>query len=141
VILIPDDVWSFEMIESWFNSDGTMGMGSDYEDANGLHHYPTIAGAYFAARLAVAEHLLKRRRKAAALVLREIYPDYAMPLGVWQIREGVREAMKNAASVFESIDDAVSFASAHLTVSKDEIRQRSDAWKNMRSQNRITDYA
>jgi DNA repair protein NreA len=141
VILIPDDVWSFEMIESWFNSDGTMGMSSDYENASGLDHYPTIAGAYFAARLAVAEHLLKRRRKAAALVLREIHPEYIMPLGVWQIREGVREALKNVPTVFEALADAISFASTHLSVSKIEVQNQSDTWKNMRSQKRITDYA
>ena len=46
------------------------------------------------ARLSVAEHLSKRRRKAAALVLREIHSDYVMPVGVWQIREGIREALK-----------------------------------------------
>ena len=46
VILIPDDVWSFEMQEVWFDNNGNLGLGVDFEDANGLDHYPSIAGAY-----------------------------------------------------------------------------------------------
>jgi hypothetical protein len=140
VILLPDDIWSFEMIESWFNPDGQLGMGSDYEDARGLDHYPTIAGAYFAARLGVAEHLYKRRRKASGFVLREIHPEYVMPLGVWQIREGVREAMKNRPSIFETLVDAISFACGHLSVSQAEIQRQSRMWNKLRSQRRITDF-
>jgi hypothetical protein len=141
VILIPDDIWSFEMIESWFTSTGQIATGSDYEDARGLDHYPTIAGAYFAARLAVAEHLARRRRKAAALVLREIHPEYVMPLGVWQIREGVREALKKPAQKFEDIEQALSFAVAGMSMSRQEIAQKSRLWQTFKNQTRITDFA
>jgi hypothetical protein len=141
VILIPDDVWSFEMIESWFTGSGQIATGSDYEDARGLDHYPTIAGAYFAARLAVAEHLARRRRKAAALVLREIHPEYVMPLGVWQIREGVREALKKPAQKFETLDQALSFASAGMSMSKHEFARKSRLWQTFKNQTRITDFA
>ena len=64
VILIPDDIWSFEMQEAWYDNNGNLGVGIDFENANGLDHYPSIAGAYFAARLGVTEHLFKRRHKA-----------------------------------------------------------------------------
>lgn len=141
VILVPDDVWSFEMIESWFTNSGQIATGADYEDARGLDHYPTIAGAYFAARLAVAEHLARRRRKAAALVLREIHPEYVMPLGVWQIREGVREALKKPAQKFESLEQAMSFASAGMSVSRQEIARKSRLWQAFKNQTRITDFA
>ena len=141
IILIPDNVWSFEMIESWFTNSGQMATGADFEDTTGLDHYPTIAGAYFAARLAVAEHLSKRRRMATALVLREIHPEYVMPLGVWQIREGVREALKKPASQFETLDGALSFACADLSVSKQEVVQKSKLWLALKSQTRITDFA
>lgn len=141
VILLPDDVWSFEMIESWFTGSGQMATGSDYEDARGLDHYPTIAGAYFAARLAVVEHLARRRRKAAALVLREIHPEYVMPLGVWQIREGVREALKKPAQKFESLEQAISFASAGMSLSRQEIVRKSRLWHAFKNQTRITDFA
>jgi hypothetical protein len=141
MILIPDNVWSFEMIESWFAHDGQVGIGSDYEDARGLDHYPSIAGAYFAARLAVAEHLSARRRKAAALVLREIHTEYVMPLGVWQIREGVREGLKKTPAYFDSLPKAISFATGGLSLSQAEILKKSRLWDSLRGQKRITDFA
>jgi DNA repair protein NreA len=141
VILVPDDVWSFEMIESWFTNSGQIATGSDYEDARGLDHYPSIAGAYFAARLAVAEHLSRRRRKAAALVLREIHPEYVMPVGVWQIREGVREALKKPSAKFETFDSALAHASASMSLSRQEIAHKSRLWRSAKSQTRITDFA
>jgi hypothetical protein len=141
VILVPDDVWSFEMIESWFTNSGQIATGSDYEDARGLDHYPSIAGAHFAARLAVAEHLSRRRRKAAALVLREIHPEYVMPVGVWQIREGVREALKKPPAKFGTFDSALAHASASVSLSRQEIARKSRLWRNAKSQTRITDFA
>jgi hypothetical protein len=139
VILIPDDIWSFEMKEVWFDNNGNIGMGMDFEDARGLDHYPSIAGAYFAARLGIAEHLSKRRRKAAALSLREIHPDYVMPVGVWQIREGIREALKTQKSEFETFEKALNFACISLSTSKKEWIKGSKIFK-LNEQRRITDF-
>jgi DNA repair protein NreA len=140
VILIPTDTWSFEMQEAWFDNKGNLGIGIDFEDANGLDHYPSIAGAYFAARLGVGEHLFKRRHKAAVLVLREIRPEYVMPLGVWQIREGIRKAVDGEEKQFDSFEKALSFACVNLSVSKNEWIRNSKIYKNMREQMRITDF-
>lgn len=140
VILIPDSVWSFEMIESWYAGDGKMAVGTDFEDARGLDHYPSIAGAYFAARLAVAEHLSRRKRKAAALVLREIHPEYVMPVGVWQIREGVREALKKQPANFDMLDKALVFACSTMSQSRAEITRHSLLCRLLKSQTRITDF-
>ncbi len=140
IILIPDDTWNFEMQEGWFDNNGNLGVGVDFEDAKGLDHYPTIAGAYFAARLGISEHLLQRRRKAAALVLREIHSDYVMPVGVWQIREGIREALRKEKRQFESFKKALYFACMNLSVSKKEWIKNSKLYRNMREQMRITDF-
>ena len=140
VILIPDDVWSFEMKEVWFDKNGNLGMGVDFEEARGLDHYPSIAGAYFAARLGVAEHLAQRRRKAAALVLREIHSDYVMPVGVWQIREGIRVALKNEKRQFESFENALSFACISLSASRKEWIRGSKIIEQKKEQMRITDF-
>ncbi len=139
VILILDDVWSFEMQEVWFDNNGNLGIGVDFEDANGLDHYSAIAGAYFAARLSVAEHLSKRRRKAA-LILREIHSDYVMPVGVWQIREGIREALKKENRQFESFENALSYTCMNLSVSREDWIKNSKIYKNMKEQMRITDF-
>jgi len=61
IILFPDDVWNFEMDEAWFDKNGNIAMAGDLEDANGLDRYPSIAGAYFAARLGVANPPSKGR--------------------------------------------------------------------------------
>jgi hypothetical protein len=141
VILIPDDMWNFEMIESWFTSQGQMATGIDNEDERALNHNPTIAGAYFAARLAVAEQLAHRHKKAAAIVLREIHPKYIMPLVVWQIRQGVREALKKPPQKFERFDDAMSFACSYMSLSKKEVAQKSWLWKSLKNQTKISDFA
>ncbi|HMH10297.1 MAG TPA: hypothetical protein VK553_06275 [Candidatus Nitrosopolaris rasttigaisensis] len=140
VILIPDDIWGFEMQEAWYDNNGNLGVGIDFENANGLDHYPSIAGAYFAARLGVAEHLFKIRHKAAALILREIRPEYVMPLGVWQIREGIRKALDGEAKRFDNFQNASLFACANLSVSKNEWISNSKIYKNMKEQMRITDF-
>lgn len=141
VILIPDDVWRFEMLENWFANSGQIASGGDYEDARRLKHSPTIAGAYFASRLAVAEHLARRHRRAAALVLREIHPQYMIPLGVWQIREGVRESLKRPPQKFETFDRALTYACSNMSLSKNEVERQSKLCKLFISQTRISDFA
>lgn len=140
IILIPDDVWNFEMHEAWFDTNGNLGMAIDFEDAKGLNQYPSIAGAYFAAKLGVAEHLFNRQRKAAALVLREIRPEYVMPIGVWQIREGVREALRGRPNQCDSFKEALDFVCIDSSISSSEWISNSMIYKNMRQQRKITDF-
>jgi len=141
IILIPDEIWSFEMQEAWYdNNSGNMQVGVDFENANGLDHYPSIAGAYFAARLSVAEHLFKAKRKAAALVLREIHSEYVMPVGVWQVREGIRRAFEGRAEEIENFEQALSFACIGLSLSKNEWKRKSKMYRSKREQLKITDF-
>ena len=141
IILIPDEIWSFEMQEAWYdNNSGNMQVGVDFENANGLDHYPSIAGAYFAARLSVAEYLFKVKRKAAALVLREIHSEYVMPVGVWQVREGIRRAFEGQAEEIENFEQALSFACIGLSLSKNEWKSKSKMYRSKREQLKITDF-
>jgi hypothetical protein len=118
VVLFPHR-WIFEMIEAWY-SNGILGFGSDYEDARGINHSPRIAGAYFAAKLAVSEYLLKNKIQAGVLILREIRPEYAIPVGVWQVRQGIREAMKQQPQIVQNFNSALQVASSKTSVSKKE---------------------
>ncbi len=119
VILYPH-AWRYEMVEAWPREDGTMAFGSDSEGHAGIDHAPAIAGAYHAARLAVSEHLVRIGAHAGALVLREIRPEYSVPVGVWQVREGVREAMRSPHTVVDGMDEAISLASSRTSVSAAE---------------------
>ena len=118
VILFPHR-WIFEMQEAWHDG-ASIGFGNDYEDAKGISHNPSIAGAFFAAKLAVAEYLIKKQKQAGILILREIQPTYAVPVGVWQIREGIREAMRQSPLIAENIDDAIKLSIKKMSVSKNE---------------------
>jgi len=118
VILFPHR-WLFEMQEAWHDGNN-IGFGFDSEDARGIDHPPAIAGAYFAAKLGVSEYLMEKKIQAAVLVLREIRPEYAVPVGVWQIREAIRTAMKKDPYIAESFDDGIIFASKRMSVSKSD---------------------
>jgi len=107
------------MVEAWY-SNGVMGFGSDSEDARGIDHPPTIAGAYFAAKLGVLEYLSDQKIQSGVIILREIRPEYAIPVGVWQVREGIREAMKQNPTLSDNFDSALHIASQKMSISKSE---------------------
>ena len=137
VVLFPHR-WLFENQEAWHTGNG-IGFGSDIEDAKGIDHPPVTAGAFFAAKLGVAEYLLEKKCQASALVLREIRPEYAVPVGVWQIREAIRSAMKNEPYIAENFDDGVSFAAKRMSVSKSEWLSKGDMLSTLK-QKSISDF-
>jgi hypothetical protein len=138
IILFPHR-WLFEMEEAWYDDQGQIGFGTDFEDGRGIDHYPTIAGAYFAAKLGVAEYLLKNKIQAAVLVLREIRPDYAIPVGVWQVREGIRSAMKQKPFIVSNLDDGITHACKSMSISKLEWLAKGELFKKLK-QKSITDF-
>ncbi|MCD6247108.1 MAG: hypothetical protein J7J87_01565 [Candidatus Diapherotrites archaeon] len=122
VLLIPS-VWAFEQLECWLPGSTWMGNAKEYhiiqdhELYEGRKEYASnVEGAYYAARLAVTEHLIERRRQAACIVFREIGAKYSVPLGVWQIRENVRHALKSRPLVFETLKTALKFLEGKLAV-------------------------
>ncbi|MCL5984852.1 MAG: Nre family DNA repair protein, partial [Candidatus Thermoplasmatota archaeon] len=99
VALLPG-AWRYESIEAWYPrtlwnpGGGEVLMLGDYEDFDGRWRYAGMGGCYYAARLAVTEHLLRIQRQAGVVILREIHPGQIMPLGVWNVREHVRAALQ-----------------------------------------------
>ncbi len=114
VILYPN-VWAFGFSEAWYVGK-TPVFGSDYEDGSGFRGYPNTAGAYFASRLAVAEYLERRHLQATAIVLREIAPSYSIPVGVWQVREGVRHAMRGKPTFCHNMTESLNVACSGLSI-------------------------
>jgi hypothetical protein len=114
-ILSPRN-WSFEWIEAWFpgtawNEAGNVpALMGDHEPFDGRTTYASVGGCYYSTRLAVAEALLKMGRQASALVLREIRPGYVLPVGVWNVRESVRAALRTKPMVFDGFRHALRFA-------------------------------
>ncbi|MGC9150052.1 MAG: Nre family DNA repair protein [Candidatus Micrarchaeia archaeon] len=118
IILLPE-LWSYESLEAWypgtiFNEE--IAIGSDYEPFEGIKHYASIGGCYYSARLAIAEKLYGERKQAAAIVFREIHNGYLMPVGVWNVREAVRNALKTKPMLFSSFEESLNFASSILSI-------------------------
>jgi len=133
VVLAPGR-WEYELVEmkapgSIWNPDpgGDLWMASASEGYEGRTGYvDETAGAYYAARLGVLEHLSDVGRQAKALVLREVSDDYWAPVGVWQVRESVRNAFDGTPGEAETFHGAVAEISDHLPVSLAALRRKSD---------------
>ncbi len=138
VIMFPSR-WMFEMQEAWYDQEGNIGFGSDFEDMKGLDHYPETTGAHFSSRLAVVEYLQSKKIQAGVMVLREIRPEYAIPVGVWQVREGVRMALKQKPMICSNLDEGMDLACKGLSVGKKEWLVRSKLQKALK-QKPISDY-
>ena len=114
-ILSPRN-WAFEWIEAWFpgtawNETGKVpALMGDHEKFKGRTTYASVGGCYYSTRLAVAEALEKREKQASALVLREIRPGYILPVGVWNVRESVRAALRTRPTMFDDFQHALEFA-------------------------------
>lgn len=133
VVLAPGQ-WEFELVEmkapgSIWNQDptGETWMGSAHEGYEGRTGYvEETAGAYYASRLAVLEHLESIGRQAKCLVLREVSDDYWAPVGVWQIRESVRNAFEGEYGEAETFHGAVREIVPQLPVSQTDLRRKSE---------------
>lgn len=137
VVLFPHR-WIYEMIEAWY-SHGVLGFGSDFEGAKGIDHPPAIAGAYFAAKLGVVEYLAGRKIQSGTVILREIRPEYAIPVGVWQVREGIRHAMATKPLVADNFDHALDLATRMMSIDKREWLSRGNIVRLLK-QKTISDY-
>ena len=138
VIIFPSR-WMFEMQEAWYDERGNVGFGSDFEDMRGMMHYPETAGAHFASRLAVSEYLAECKSQAGVMVLREIRPEYAIPVGVWQVREGVRMALKQKPMIVPNFLEGLDIACKGLSIGKNEWLSHSRLYQE-KKQKSISDF-
>ena len=145
ILMIPA-AWSYESMEAWYpgtvwNPHGrNTAIFSDYEGSKGRTTYAAIGGCYYSARLAVCEKLVKEKRQATVIVLREARPGYIMPMGVWQVRENVRNAGENVPYKFNSLEDALKRVSSRLEIPLKRWIDQSTLLKSVLYQRRITDY-
>ncbi len=74
----------------------------------------SLDGGYIAIRLALAEHLYRRKRQAKAIIIREITKEYFAPVGNWHIRETSRKALSQKPFKTQSLEEAVRYATGFL---------------------------
>ena len=141
VILAPGR-WEFELVEmkapqSVWNPRPETGyyMSSAYEGYEGRTGYvEETAGAYYAARLGALEHLQERGRQAKCLVLREITDEYWAPVGVWQVREGVRNAFEGEPGIGQTFGETLDAIADQLPVPMGALRRKSELVAGLQSQ-------
>ncbi len=120
-ILAPGQ-WMFEWGESWFPGSTWNSFGDSVEielDSEGYHGrktYPAIGGCYYSSRLAVAEKYKEMKRTGSAMLWREIYPGFNLPVGVWYVRENVRELFRSKPEKFDTVNDAIKYVSKFTAV-------------------------
>ncbi len=126
IILLMPGKWEYELVEAWYpgstwNSFGSsVEIYSSYEGYNGRKSYAEIGGCYYAGRLAVAEALIKLRKQGKAIILREAREGYLLPVGVWHVRENVRQALRGNLQKFGTLNEALSAISAMSRVTLTE---------------------
>jgi len=145
-ILMMPGAWSYEAMEAWYpgtvwNPSGThVVIFSDWEGFDGRTTYADIGGCYYAARLAVGELLTKERRQAVVVVLREAHPGYIMPVGVWQVRENVRNAMRQKPLKYNTLEEALTRIASQFQIPLEQWVERSRLLRDALFQRKITEY-
>lgn len=149
VLLIPGE-WSFEMLESWIPGSvwypkadsASIKVIQDHESFKGRKTYASeITGAYYSARLAVAEYLSEIKKQASCIIFREIHPGYSIPLGVWQIRENVRHAMQQKPLEFFDLNFVLKSLENKLSVPFNKYLQASKLLDKKQNQRKLFEFS
>ena len=159
IVMMPT-TWRFELIEAWYPdtawnpavSAAPAGdcasdhMGRrieiihDSEFFGSRWEYAHIGGCYYASRMAVNELLEREGRTAGAVICREAHPGYVMPVGVWNVRENVREALRQVPLHFDTLDKALDYVCTIMDIPKRTWIRNSDVFTDFLRQRRIEDY-
>ena len=144
-ILMPEP-WRFEWVEAWFPNTtwnqftSEPYMIGDYEEYFGRTKYARVGGCYYSTRLAVGEALERERRQAAAIVLRETYPGFIMPLGVWNVRESIRMLFRQQFQKHDTFRGAMDSALSKMKIPKARWKRESVLISRELTQTKISAY-
>ena len=115
VLLFPT-AWQYEWTEAFLQILGREEMVfSDHEGHRGKTEYSPVGGCYYSCRMALLEALSREEIQAGAIVLREAYRGY-VPLGVFNVRENVRNALLQQPREFETVQEALTSMREQLSL-------------------------
>ena len=136
----PNTLWNISL--SGNNQDLKPQIMTDYEFYKGRKNYASnITGAYYAARKEICEYLYNIRRQARILIFREVRGGYIVPLGVWVIRETVRNAMSlGPTKNLDNFDDSVKLMTEGMMVNFKHWKQSSKLIHYIKTQRTIDNY-
>ena len=148
--LMFDDKWSFELFEMYmpktdWNISNEIKYTTDYEGFYGRKNYAeNCAGGYYAARLSLLEKLNHHKRQSSVILIRVITPDYYAPLGVWVVREAVRNALSNKPIEFSNKKLMIEYARALLkkkfNINFNLILSKSKIWRELKEQKKLKEF-
>lgn len=146
IVLMMPMSWKYELMEAWYPETVWNPRGkrivilSDSEGYGGRSEYADIGGCYYAARLAVGEHLSRIRKQAATVILREAHPGYILPVGVWNVRENVRNALSREPLRFDTLRGALGYIDRKMSIPVRRWIRNSTLLKDALYQRRLEDF-
>ncbi|MBL7159956.1 MAG: hypothetical protein ISS95_00155 [Candidatus Aenigmarchaeota archaeon] len=142
-ILLTPGSWEFENFEAWApgsfwaQKQKNFWISEEYEPYSGRKTYAKEqVGGYYAARLAILEYLSKIKKQARVIDFREISEEYIIPVGVWQVRENVRNAFKNPPHKFPTLKEALDHIGSNIRLPINEYIKKS----KLLQQKRVFDF-
>jgi hypothetical protein len=72
--------------------------------------------------------------------LREAHPGYIMPVGVWQVRENVRNAMLQKPLKYNTLEEALNRIGSQFQIPMKQWIEKSALLSNFMFQKQLTDY-
>ncbi|WP_458402713.1 Nre family DNA repair protein [Methanobrevibacter sp.] len=114
VIILAPTEWQYEWYETFIKLiKNEVLTFSDYETNGGKKEYSVVGGCYYTAKMVVLDYLSKIKKQAGVVILREAYDEY-IPLGVFNVRENIREAMARPYKEFETLEDCLRYSGTVL---------------------------
>jgi len=142
-LLLPDK-FSFEVIEAymsgsvWNPFSSNIHFAQDFERFSNRKKYASnVTGAYYTARLAVAEYLEKIKHQAYVIIFREERPEYNAPLGVGILRQLARKAFEQKPEIFNTTSEALQEMQSRMIMPIQEFIQKSILLKEYKMQTRL----
>ena len=145
VLLLPTE-WCYELIEAWYPNTlwnphrSGISIFHSFELNRGRKGYAEIGGCYYAARLAVNEHLHRLGRQAGVVIFREAHPGYILPVGVWNVREHVREALRQPPRRYGTLEEAMARVGFTMDIPMKRWITNSGVLKDRMFQKRLDDF-
>ncbi len=145
ILFIPGN-WQYESIEAFYpgtvwNEDGKhVSIFGSYEGYHGRSTYAEMGGCYYSGRLATTEKLLNLKKQAVVLILREAHEGYSMPVGVWNVREYVRETLTTQPVVLYDTNQMFSFIESKMQLKRNTWIGNSRVLKELLVQKRLSEF-
>jgi DNA repair protein NreA len=124
IILTPTP-WQYEWMEAFLHLIGSEELiFSDFEGNIKKNGYSSVGGCYYSCKFGVLEALVRQKKQSGAIILREAYEGY-VPLGVFNVRENVRQALLQKPSEHHTLNCALKHVSSGLRLPLDRFVRES----------------